>query len=199
MRFIETMRVERGRIMNLDLHVDRSLMTIFHHFGVSRRLDFESLIPGNIVDKDGVFKLRVVYSSEIEEFSIEPYTPQIIKSLRVVDGGMIEYRSKYEDRNAIARLKMLKGNCDDILIVKQGFVTDTSFSNIIFSEGDKLFTPTTYLLNGTKRKKMLLSGLIAERAIRVEDIGQYDNCWMINAMLDPTEASAIKCSDILAL
>lgn len=184
MRFIETMKLENGIILNIDLHKARSQETILHHFGIERSLPFEQLVPAEMQQKRGVFKLRVVYSKDIEAFSIDPYVPRTIKRLQLLDGGEIDYRFKYEDRSAIEKLLGLRADCDDILIIKEGYVTDTSYTNVVFAKGVDLFTPDTFLLNGVKRRSLLRDGVIKERKIRVEDIKDYDGCYLINAMLE---------------
>ena len=65
-------------------------------------------------------------------------------------GGALDYAFKYEDRSALMRLTRQKGICDDILITKDGFITDTSYSNVVLENSEGLFVPHTYLLNGTR-------------------------------------------------
>ena len=84
----------------------------------------------------------------------------------------------------ILNLLKKKGDCSDILIVKNGFITDTSFSNIIFLKCGRWYTPNTPLLKGTKRAKLLDLGLINERSIRPEEMGNYEKVGLINAMLE---------------
>ncbi|OFY43573.1 MAG: hypothetical protein A2X18_06425 [Bacteroidetes bacterium GWF2_40_14] len=186
MRFIETIRVENGQLCNLDLHKKRAKETILFHFGVKKSLPFDMLVPVDISLTKGTYKLRVVYSKDIEEFSIDQYVPRTIKRLRIVDGEGIDYRFKYENRSAIEALLSLKTDCDDLLIIKDGYVTDTSYTNVVFAQGEDLFTPSTFLLNGVKRQSLLREGRIKERDIRVDDIKKYDGCFLINAMLDYT-------------
>ncbi len=202
MRFIETIQVKEGEIVNLALHKDRSRETIHYHFGIKRDLPFEELLKGpgpsapgiqnpdkesstqKPCDESGIWKLRVVYSKDIEEFTIEPYRKRAIKTIKPVDGGEIGYSFKYENRTGLEKLLSCKGEADDILIIKDGLVTDTSFTNVVFREGDKLYTPSSYLLNGVKRRAMLKEGLITEKVIRAEDIREYQQCYLINAFLD---------------
>jgi 4-amino-4-deoxychorismate lyase len=73
---------------------------------------------------------------------------------------------------------------DDILIIKNGFITDTSFSNIAFFDGTQWFTPFTYLLNGTQRQHLLRQGAIVETEITPSDLKQFRYAKLINAMLD---------------
>jgi 4-amino-4-deoxychorismate lyase len=95
----------------------------------------------------------------------------------------LDYHLKYLDRTALTQLSAQRGDCDEVLIVKDGFVTDTSFSNVVFTDGMRFVTPDTYLLPGTMRAMLLRSGAIVEAPVRVEDIGRFTHVSLINAML----------------
>ena len=82
------------------------------------------------------------------------------------------------------RLYDLRKNCDDVLIVKRGFVTDTSYANIVFKRGKYWYTPWSALLKGTIRAFLLERNLIKEEEIRLEDIKTFESFKLINAMLE---------------
>ena len=63
--------------------------------------------------------------------------------------------------------------CDDILIVKQGFITDTSYSNVLFYNGKEWLTPTHPLLKGTQRASLLDQEIIRVAEIRLEDLHHF--------------------------
>ena len=78
-----------------------------------------------------------------------------------------------------------RNDCDDILIVKNSLITDTSYTNVVFEDSnEKLYTPTSTLLPGTKRKQLLDAGIIHEKKIHVNDIKLYKGVYLINAMID---------------
>jgi len=185
MRFIETIKIENGIAHNLGLHLERASETCFHHFGVRTVLPFETIINEiRSSHNEGIYKLRIIYTNIIEHYTIEKYQPKIVKTLKVVDGGNIDYSFKYEDRLALNKLLDMRGGCDDIIIIKDGFVTDTSFSNLVFSDDEHLFTPSSFLLNGIKRQQLLKDGKIKEKEIRMADIKKYSNVFLINSMVD---------------
>jgi len=70
-----------------------------------------------------------------------------------------------------------------------GKVTDSSYANIIFFDGRQWLTPSTYLLNGTCRQRLLKEGKIKEAPIHYTDIHQFEQIGFINAMLDIGELS----------
>ena len=185
MRFIETIKIENGIAHNLDLHLERASKTCFHHFGVRTVLSFDTIINEiRSSCNEGIYKLRIIYTGKIEHYTIEKYEPKIVKTLKIVDGGNIDYSFKYEDRLALNKLLDLRGDCDDIIIINDGYVTDTSFSNLVFSEGEQLFTPSSFLLNGIKRQELLRDGKIKEKEIKMADINKYSNAFLINSMVD---------------
>ena len=66
--------------------------------------------------------------------SFQPYVMRRIRSLRLVNGDGVDYRYKSTDRSVFARLLEKRGECDDVLIVRDGWVTDTSFTNVVFED-----------------------------------------------------------------
>ena len=119
-----------------------------------------------------------------KEIEFVPYQARVIRSLRIVEHDRISYEFKYSDRKAIDRLFELRKNCDDILIVKRGMVTDSSFANIVFKRDKKWYTPWAPLLKGTMRSKLLERNIIQEDEIRLKDIYNFETFKLINAMLE---------------
>lgn len=128
-------------------------------------------------------KVRIVYDATTYSISTEPYTIRPVNTLKLVVDNNIVYDHKYEDRKAINTLFSRRIDCDDILIVKNGVITDTSYSNIVFRKGDKWFTPSTFLLNGTMRQYLLNQRVISELPITPANITQFSHFKLINAML----------------
>lgn len=181
-KFIETIRVEDGVLLHADEHLARMRTTVEEAYGCkfnSETLRFD--VPASF--RNGVVKCRILYSSVVEQIDFSLYTPRIVKSLRLVDGGNIDYHLKYADRSRLEALRALRGNCDDVLITVDGQLTDTSYSNVLLSDGKRLYTPDTYLLNGTMRRRLLREGRVKERKIRKEDLSSYKSIILINAML----------------
>lgn len=195
---LETIKVKNKQLQSLDFHNDRLNRTRKELFGTSNLLLLEKIvqIPDNL--GDGVFKCRVLYGKEIEKIEFQPYQIKEIRSLKIVDGGQIDYAYKFADRQNLEKLqaKSLFLNTQDILITKNGLVTDTSYANIVFFDGERYFTPNTPLLKGTKRAQLLQKQLIAERKICVQDISYFLFAKIINAMIDLEESPIIPISDI---
>ena len=194
-KFIETIRMEDGVLLHPEDHLARMRATVEEACG--RKFDADTLrfdVP--LPFRKGVVKCRILYSAGIGQVDFAPYTPRIVKSLRLVDGGDIDYHLKYADRSRLDALRALRGNCDDVLITVDGRVTDTSYSNVVLSDGERLYTPDTYLLNGTMRQRLLREGLIEERKICREDLSHYKSVTLINAMLGIEAGITLSAGDI---
>lgn len=198
MRFIETIRLENGRFHLLELHQQRLETTVREIYGHNLIVpDIKTAFSeiGNI-PVSGIYKCRVVYDTEIREIEILPYTPRTVRSLRVVDADAdIDYHLKSCDRDALSALASQKEECDEVIIMRDGLVTDTSYTNLVFHGKDGLYTPGAPLLKGVIRRHLMQTGILTEIAIHREDmmVGNrlgITGVSLINAML-PLGATAI--------
>lgn len=196
-QLLETIKIENREIKNLFFHNERLNRSRKELFGINDYLNLEDII--SIPDKinNGVYKLRITYSQKIETIEFIPYKIKEITKLKIVEDNNILYDYKYSDRSILNKLLLSAPEADDIIIIKKGFVTDTSYSNLIFFNGTKWVTPATYLLNGTKRLFLLQKGIISEEEIRVADIKKYSQLKIINAMIDFEESPVISAEDII--
>ena len=147
-------------------------------------------------NEHGLFKCRVIYSTTIEKTEFIPYHLPKIRSLKLVVDDQIYYSHKYLDRKPIERLLSGKGDCDDILIIKNGLITDTSFANILFFNGKEWITPALPLLKGTRRAQLLDEEKIRTADIRTEDLKYFQKARLINAMIRFEDQVDIAIQDI---
>jgi len=191
----ETIKVKDGCFCNLHYHSER--MNNARRMLLHSQSDIDLLsiltLPENC--KTGVFKCRVEYGKNIQESIFTPYQIRKIETLQMVIDNEIDYQFKYADRACFEDLKR-KSKADEILIVKNGFITDTSFSNIIFFDGNNWITPSTPLLQGTKRREMLEKGIIFEKEIRPANLKSFTKAKLINAMLDIADGGEIEIGNI---
>ncbi len=182
-RFIETIRIDNGRVCNLPYHNRRLNDTRAHFWPESTPLQLsDHLFPGC---KAGIVKARVVYGEKgIEDASYSSYVMRHVHSLALIQADDIDYTYKSTGREPLNRLFALRGVCDDILIVKQGLLTDTSIANIAFYNGTHWYTPAHPLLKGTKRAALLEEGILQEKDIRPEDLSSFSTVRLFNAMID---------------
>ena len=183
-RFIETIRVDDGKIANLPFHLQRIRDTRMQVWGVAESIDVETLAK-SLAPIKGTAKLRFVYdATQVYEPSCTPYTKRVVRSLKVVEDEQIAYALKSEDRRRLNQLRNRRGDCDEILVVKNGHLTDTSYTNVAFYDGKQWVTPTTPRLPGTCRARLLASRRMVERDLTLDDLPHFQSIALINAMMD---------------
>lgn len=182
-RFIETIRIDNGKVCNLSYHERRLNDTRTHFWQGSTLLQLADRIKPD--RKTGIYKARIVYGETgIEEISYSPYNIRHVQSLAVIRTDDIDYTYKSTDREALNRLFAQRGGCDDILIVRQGLLTDTSIANIALHDGTFWYTPAQPLLKGTKRAQLLDEGILLEKELGIEDLSAFSKIRLFNAMID---------------
>ena len=185
MTLLETIKYLNGKFVNLDLHQARINLSGKNFFGNRFDADLKNhLKNSNPPIKKGIFKCRVIYDNSKIKIEYHAYVLPRISSFRIVHDNSINYNYKYANRDSINNLLRRKGNCDDIIIVKNGLVTDSSYANLILFDGKDWVTPATPLLLGTKRELYLTQHRITERNIGVDDLPKYSKIRLINAMID---------------
>ncbi|HEU5290403.1 MAG TPA: aminotransferase class IV [Cyclobacteriaceae bacterium] len=182
-RLIESIKLDNGRFLRLHYHQSRMDRTIAELLQLKNAINLSTELAKQTHPKSGLFKCRIVYEKQIESIEFLPYEPRKTESLKVVYDHAIEYRYKYESRSGIDLLFGQRQFCDDVLIVKNGFVTDSSISNIIFFDGYKWITPNTPLLKGTMRQFLIDAAEIKEQPVYVQDIPSFKSFRLINSML----------------
>jgi len=178
----ETIKIIGGEPQNLSMHNDRMNRSRYELFGKNDFLKLSDYIIVPDVAKDGITRCRIIYATSVSSIDFSPYSPANIKTLKIVDAGTLIYDYKYLDRSRLTAL-IDKRAADDILIIRDGCVTDTSFSNIVFTDGERWITPDTPLLHGTIRELLLLKGVIKLDRITINDLSLFTHFRLINAML----------------
>ncbi|MCK9312308.1 MAG: aminotransferase class IV [Bacteroidales bacterium] len=191
-RLIESIKLKNRQLQNIEWHNRRFNEARAQLFGRNDYVDLQQLIVVPESLQDNIYKCRVLYNMEIESVEFQLYIPKRVKRLQLVEDNKIDYKYKYENRQEINHLLAKKGQADDILIVKNGCITDTSYSNIVFFDGKHWVTPDTFLLNGTKRQLLLSEYQIDMAHITPSDLKRYTLAKPINSMLDFDETPAIQ-------
>ncbi|MGU3376813.1 aminotransferase class IV [Chryseobacterium sp. M5A1_1a] len=182
-QFIESIKVEDQEIFLLELHQKRVNQT-FSNFGKEDSIDLSKIYKNLQHDEDGLFKLRISYDLDKKiRTQMIPYAIPEIHDFQLVENNSFDYSFKFEDRKELDKMKM-KSKAEEIIIVKNNHITDTSFSNLLFLKGKEWFTPTTYLLNGVQRQHLLKQKKIKEAEITLQNIKQFTHFQIINALND---------------
>jgi 4-amino-4-deoxychorismate lyase len=182
-RLIESIQLNFGRFHRLQYHQARIDYSIQQLFKVKSDINLTEYLQTLQYSKNELIKCRIVYGQKIEKVEFIPYTPTPIKTLKVVHDNEIDYQFKFEDRSSIQTLLQQRQFCDDVLIIKNGFVTDTSYCNILFYDGKKWITSSTPLLKGTMRQMLIDTAEVKEEVITIQDITAFKKFRLINSML----------------
>jgi 4-amino-4-deoxychorismate lyase len=195
-QLFETIRIYNGLLMYPEWHEARMNLSRRELWNIHEPLFLSEIFKVPEEWKTGLVRCNVTYGLELSSVTYKPYFKRQVKSLKLIECNNIDYHLKRSDRSILDDLFSRKGDCDEIIIIKQGFITDTSISNLIFSDGKNWFTPKTPLLKGTCRERLLHEGNISEMEIRVNDFGHFSGLKLINAMRFPEEETIILISSI---
>lgn len=180
---LESIYLKDGVFRNLAYHEVRMRKSSLNLFKKEIPIELSTLFAGMQIPAKGLYKTRVIYHTEIQKVEFVPYVINPVRSLKLIQSNTITYEHKLQDRSSLHQLYEMRKGADDILIVKNGLITDTYYANIIFKKDDLWYTPQHYLLKGTMRQYLLDAGEIQESEITVDSYKQYECCKLINAML----------------
>ncbi len=187
---VETIKVLDGKIYNLLYHQRRLEYVFKIYFKKPPFYLLQDVITIPEEFSQGLVKLRFLYNRDNHKLEFSYYKPRKINTLKMIENNKICYSLKFTERSHINSLLKQKGDCNDILIVKNGFITDTSIANIIFYKDNEWLTPATPLLKGTCRDRLLKEGKIKEEIIKINDLHKFKGFCLINAMM---------CGDLLPI
>src|SRR3989339_1253202 len=149
-RLIESIKVYNKKLYSIEYHNVRMNNSRAELFNSKDKIDLLKviLLPNDLSNE--LYKCRVIYSEKIISVDFQKYKKRKVDCLQIVHDGEITYSHKFEDRTKFEK-HLRESKADEILIIKNGLVTDTSISNVVFFDGTKYFTPSAPLLKGTKR------------------------------------------------
>lgn len=184
---LETIRVQNRRLCNIHYHNERLNRTRRDLFSCKDQIHLEDVIKIPSELNNDIYKCRGVYDINITKIEFQPYQIKPIHSIHLVEDNDFDYHYKWLDRSRFA-MHLANTRSDDILIVKNGFLTDTSYANIAFFDGTKWRTPAAPLLSGTKRQLLLDAGELTAEALQPLDLRHFQYARLMNAMLDWSES-----------
>ncbi len=175
----ETIKVFDKKAYNLKYHQIRMQKSIKRIFNKKRSFNLQKLITPPSRD---FYRCKIIYSDKIEDISFYEYYPRKIESFKLIKSD-IEYNYKFLNREEIDELFLQRGSCDEIIIVRNGKITDTSIANIAFFDSRRWITPKSPLLKGTTRARLLEKKKILARDIYIEEIKFMEKIAVMNALI----------------
>jgi 4-amino-4-deoxychorismate lyase len=180
--YIESISIESDRTCPLiSYHQARIDRTI----GKNHDINLESIVQSEIKELTESIqqKLRILYDQTgVKEAKVQPYQVKLIRNLRAVDIAF-DYDQKSADRDAINTVYARRGESDDILMVKDGLITDTSYGNVACYKDGIWYTPESPLLGGCRRQSLIDDGLVAPKKIRIEALDSYPYLMLFNGLI----------------
>lgn len=195
--FLETIRIQDGHAHHVADHIDRMRRTALHFGFTAPALpaDLDALVPRDL--RTDTVRCRIVYGHTLREITFTPYRRRRLERLIAVDAGAMDYAFKYADRSPLERPNIPLSEADELLFVRGGYVTDTSYTNLILRRGDELLTPDTFLLDGTCRRRLLRTAQVRTATIRLSDLSAYDELLLVNAMMPLGEALRLPVTSVV--
>ncbi|RBQ30244.1 aminotransferase class IV family protein [Aliarcobacter vitoriensis] len=174
--FFETIKCEDFEVFNLDYHNKRVANTI----GLNINLQ-EYINPIS----SALLRCKVIYDeNQILDVQYFPYKKRDIKSFKIVVDDEINYSKKYLDRTKLDELYEKRDTCDEVIIVKNGIVTDTTIANIAVFYENFWISSKNCLLNGTTRARLIQEKKIFEKDITLDMLKNSSKIALLNAMID---------------
>ena len=179
MTYFETLKIENGEILNLFYHNLRLNKTIHDIHGRKSNFDLKKFIN---IPNYKTYRCKVIYSKEIEKIEFMPLKKRVFKSFKFLESD-VEYPYKNTNRDKLNYLFDKRDKCDDIIIVKDGLITDSTIANIAIYDGLKWYTPKKPLLHGTQRAKLLKDKSIIEKDIKLKDMKNIVDFAIMNSLI----------------
>ena len=195
-QLIETIRIENGVPSLLNYHQERMDRARKNLFGLMDGCSLEDHLSVSALPQSGLWKCRVTYGAEIEKTEIEPYQKKSIKSLQIVEADDFNYAYKFAKRDGINQLFNFRKLADDILIIKNQLLTDTSYCNIALWNGQNWLTPLHPLLKGVRRESLIRTDRIQTGDILINDLRNFYFIKLFNALISFEEAEEIPISSV---
>jgi 4-amino-4-deoxychorismate lyase len=131
----------------------------------------------------GQYRARITYTHQIELVEYYPLQTRTFRTFALFDATDIEYTCKFADRSALNQAFEARGQADEVLLVKSGYITDASIANVAFFHDEQWWTPRTPLLQGTTRARLLHEGVLQLADIHVQQLAHFEKMALCNAVL----------------
>ena len=175
-KYFETIKCDDYAVFNLEYHAKRIAKTI----GLNINIGDYIYPPSN-----KLLKCKLIYTQEgIFDVEYQEYKKRDIRSFKIIHDDNIEYSKKELDRTSIDEIYAKKADCDEIIIVKNGIVTDTSIANIAVLYEGIWYTSKKYILEGTTRNRYLDDNYLVEKDITLKMLEKSEKISLMNAMVD---------------
>lgn len=192
-RLLETILLEHGKFFLLGRHMER-LKTSAYYFGFrfSATEVLDELNRTATTRSSGSWRVRLLLARggevEIESTQIrgkEQKELRVCLAPKPVDSSNRFLFHKTTKREIYDEARAARPDHDDVILWNErGEVTESTVANVVVSIDGELYTPPLQsgLLGGTFRAELLAEGRIRERFIRVEELQEIPQFFLINSV-----------------
>lgn len=183
-RFIESIKLQDGKFYRIALHQARVDKVFADFYPAVKPINLVELLMKSDFPETGIHKCRIVFDSEVQSLEYLPYVRREIKSLKLVETDMETLPYKIEDRTKLDIAFAKREACDDVLMIRNDLLTDTSYSNIALFDGENWITPKSPLLFGVNRAQLVAENKLIQKDIKVSELFNYQRISLFNAMIE---------------
>jgi para-aminobenzoate synthetase/4-amino-4-deoxychorismate lyase len=190
---LESLLLEDGEYFLFERHLKR-LAASARYFGFTySAADVTKLLEDAGRDHPmGRWKVRLTLSKEGEpQTEVLPLVAEEPRSLRVAianepvrsDNRFLFHKTT--NRRMYERALVSRPDCDDVILWNErDEITEATIANVVIRKGGNLFTPplSSGVLPGVFREELLASGKLQERVIRVDELWEAEECFLINSV-----------------
>jgi 4-amino-4-deoxychorismate lyase len=183
-KYFETIKCEDFEVFNLDYHQKRVANTIGLNINLQEYI--------NPISEE-LLRCKLIYDeNEVVDVLYFPYKKREIKSFKIIFDNEIEYLKKYLNRAKLDELYEKRDDCDEVIIIKNEIVTDTTIANIAIFYENSWITSKNCLLGGTTRARLLEEKKLLEKDITLDMLKNASKVALMNAMIGFDEIKNFK-------
>ncbi|MYL36724.1 aminodeoxychorismate synthase component I [Halobacillus litoralis] len=189
-QLLETMRLEEGCVHLLDYHLQRLQKSArYFQFPLNTSRLKQRLREVTDQRPEGLYKIRLLTDEngreEIQVMPMDPPAPHVQTALAaapVSDQDPFLFH-KTTHREIYERHKV-PGKAATLLWNDRGELTEFTIANLVVKYHGEYITPpvTSGLLAGTYRQYLLDQGRIKEQILTKDQLGEFEEIWMVNAL-----------------
>ncbi|MUK88313.1 aminodeoxychorismate synthase component I [Ornithinibacillus sp. L9] len=191
-QLLETLGLENGEYIVLDNHLNRIKQSAaYFSYSISIEEIRKRLLEIAVTHAEGFWKVRLLVSKkgsfevEIKESTNlnEPVSVSLSRS--PVQKSDVFLYHKTTNRKVYEKSKEPFPNAFDVLLWNEdGEITEFTIGNVVVELDGKYYTPPVEsgLLAGTYRQHLIDENIIEERKIKVEELKDCTNVWLINSV-----------------
>lgn len=189
---IETMKVENGRILFFEEHLQR-LKSSAEHFGFQFNNELKKITP----EKDGILRISLTPSGDYK-ITYRELTPHNTKKVTIAQTTVNSKNPflyhKTDNRVWYSEtMEKISNNevYDEIYLNERNEITEGARTNIVIEKGGRLFTPphSAGLLNGVFRQSLL--NKLEEKVLYESDLIDSDKIYCINSVRGMVEVELV--------